>query len=134
MSLRQKDLRETHNSGLGGGEDSLTGEKETKQRRQAGLRDGKDMRRADNRRQADDDESKDKLIQQRIRAVTCAVAFLREKKGMLIGVIEVGCYGKITCSALARALGFNGSVTAVTLKVENILGNDDTFYATLDVG
>ena len=63
----------------------MTGGKETKQRRQAGLRDGKDMRRADNRRQADDDESKDKLIQQRIRAVTCAVEILREKKGMLIG-------------------------------------------------
>ena len=55
MSLRQKDPRETHNSGLGGGEDSLTGGKETKQRRQVGLRDGKDMRRVENRRQADYD-------------------------------------------------------------------------------
>ena len=64
----------------------------------------------------------------------CAIAILRAEKGMLIGVIDVVCYGKITCSALARALGFNGSVTAVTLKVENILGNDDTFYVTLNVG
>ena len=116
--LRQKTLSETHNHGLGGGEESGTGGKETKQRRQVGLRDGKDMRRVENRRQADDDESKEKLIQQRLRAVTCAVEILREDKGILIGVIEVGSYVKLTCAALARTLGLNGSITAVTCQVD----------------
>ena len=42
VSLRKKDLRKTQNYGLGGGEDSGTGGKKTKQRRQVGEGGGKD--------------------------------------------------------------------------------------------
>ena len=114
MSLRQKDLRETHNYSLGGGDYSGTGGKETKHKIQLGEGDGKDRRRAD------DDELKDELIQQRQRAVLCAVVIFREEKGMIIGGIKVGSYGKPTCAALYRALGLNGSLTAFTCQVENI--------------
>ena len=50
----------------------------------------------------------------RIRAVTCTVAILREEKGRLIGEIKVGRYGKLTFSALAREFGLNGSLTTFT--------------------
>ena len=63
--LRQNALCERHNSGLGGGEDSGEGGKETKQRRRVGAGGGKDRR----------------------RAVACAIAVLREERRMLIGVI-----------------------------------------------
>ena len=39
----------------------------------------------------------------RRRAVACAVAILREQRGMLIGVIESGRYDKITCDTLDRS-------------------------------
>ena len=52
--------------------------------------------------------------------IVCVVAVLREEKGMLIGVMEVGRYGKLTRAALSRAIGLNGSLTAVTLQVEKI--------------
>ena len=68
LSLGQKYLHETHNSGLGGLEDSGTGGKETKQRIQVGGVGGKDRR----------------------RAVACDVEILREEKGKLIGGIGVG--------------------------------------------
>ena len=49
---------------------------------------------------------------------------------MLIGGIEVGRYRNITLSALARALGLNGSLTEVTRQVENIQGKNDILSAT----
>ena len=69
----------------------------------------------------------------RRRAVTCAVVFLREEKGMLIGGIKVGRYGKLTLDDLGRALVLNGSLTEVTRQVENIRGNNDTLAATLSL-
>ena len=50
---------------------------------------------------------------------------------MLIGVIKIGCYGKLTRAALSRSLVLNGSLTEVTRQMENIRGNDDTLAATL---
>ena len=46
MSLRHRDLRETHNYGLGVGGYSGTGGKDTKQRRQVGEGGGEDRRQA----------------------------------------------------------------------------------------
>ena len=69
---------------------------------------GKERRRAYNSRRVYDDELKAELIKQRQRAVVCTVEILLEEKGMPIGVIEVGRYGKLTCSALARALVLMG--------------------------
>ena len=80
---------------------------------------GKERRRAYNSRRVYD-ELKAELIQQRQRAVVCAVDIFLEEKGMPIGVIEVGRYGKLTCSALARALVFNGSLTELTCQVEKV--------------
>ena len=68
LSLIQKAFYETHNYGIGGGEESVTGGNETKQSRRVGEGGGKDMR----------------------RAVACAVAILCEEKGVLIGGIKVG--------------------------------------------
>ena len=62
--------------------------KETKQRKQVGEGGGKDRR----------------------RAVACAVAILREEKGMTIETIEVGRYIKLTFNALAISFGLNGSL------------------------
>ena len=107
--FRQRSLRETRNSVSGGGEGSGTGGKETKQRRRVGEGGGQDRR----------------------RAVACAIAILREERGMIIGGIEVGHYGKITCGALARSFGLNGSITSVTLQVKNIQGTDENLAATL---
>ena len=56
----------------------------------------------------------------RRQSFTCAVAILREEKGVLIGGIEVGHYNKLTRAALDRASGLNGSITAVTNQVKNI--------------
>ena len=92
---------------------------------------GKDRIQSDNRIRADDDELKAELIQQKIRAVKCTVYILCEEKGIIIGGSEVGRYGKLNCSALARALGLNGSTTSVTHKVEKIRGNNDTLAATI---
>ena len=61
---------------------------------------------------------------------TCAVAILREEKGMLIEGIEVGRYSKLTRSDLARELGLNGNLTEVTCQVEKIQGNYDTLAST----
>ena len=52
---------------------------------------------------------------------------------MLIGGIEVGPYGELTCAALARALGLNGSLTEITHKAENIRGENDTISGTLAI-
>ena len=90
VSLRQKVLCETNNSGLGGGEDSGKYGEETRQRRRVGEGCGKDRR----------------------RAVACAVMILCEDKGMFIGGIEVGRYGNLNCDALARVLVLHGSLTA----------------------
>ena len=79
---------------------------------------GKERRRAYNSRRVYDDELKAELIKQRQRAVVCAVAILLEEKGVLIGVIQFGRYGKLTCSALARSLDLNGSLAEVTRQVE----------------
>ena len=49
---------------------------------------------------------------------------------MLIGGIEVGRCINITLSALARALGLNGSLTEVPRQVEKIQGNNDILYST----
>ena len=67
----------------------------------------------------------------RRRAVACTVAILCEERGMLIGGNEVGLYGKLTCSDLARAFVLKGILTPVTRQVENIRGNNDTLAATL---
>ena len=67
----------------------------------------------------------------RRRAVACAVAILREEKGMPIEGIEVGRYSKLTRSDLARELGLNGNLTEVTCQVEKIQGNYDALAATL---
>ena len=40
----------------------------------------------------------------RRQSVVCAVAILHEEKGIIVGGIEVGRYGKLTCAALAREL------------------------------
>ena len=67
----------------------------------------------------------------RRRAVACADAILREERGMLIGGIKVGRYGKITHAALARAYGLKGGLTEVTCQVEKIRVNNDTLADTL---
>ena len=64
-------------------------------------------------------------------SVACAVAILREEKGVIIGGIKFGRYSKITCAASDRALGFNGGLTAVTCQVEKIRRNDGTLSSTL---
>ena len=56
----------------------------------------------------------------RRQAVACAVVILREEKGMIIGGIKVGRYGKITRAALSIAFGLNGSIAKVTYQVEKI--------------
>ena len=56
----------------------------------------------------------------RIRAVACTVANFRVERGMLIGGIKVGQYGKLTRSALTRTFGLNGILTSVTPQVQNI--------------
>ena len=93
--------------------------------------DGKENIRADDRRRAGGDELKAELLQHRQINFACAVAFLCEDKYMLIGWIEVGQYGKLTHSALSRALFLNESLAAVTRQVEKIRWNDDTLAATL---
>ena len=67
----------------------------------------------------------------RRRAVACAIESFCEKLGILIGGIKVGRYSKITCAGLAKAFGLNGSITAVTCKVDNFLVNDKSLDATL---
>ena len=57
--------------------------------------------------------------------------YLHEEKGILIGVIEVGRYGKLTRSSLAKAFGLNEILASVTFQVDNIQGNYDTLAATL---
>ena len=52
---------------------------------------------------------------------------------MLVGGIKFGRYGKLTSAILARALGLNGTFTAVTCQVENIQQNNDTLAATLSI-
>ena len=105
------------------------GEGGGKDRRRAGG--GKDTRRAYNRRELYDYELKPELIQNRRRAVTCAVEIFFEEKGMIIGGIEVGRYNSLTRAALDRELGLNGGLTAFTFQVDNIQGNHDTLSATL---
>ena len=83
MSLRQKALHETHNYGLGEWGESRTGGKDVEQRRRVSKGGRKDSR----------------------RAVVCAIAILREEKGMHIGVIKVICCNKLTCDSLAREFG-----------------------------
>ena len=65
------------------------------------------------------------------RAVSCAVAILHEEKGIIVGGIEVGRYGKLTCSVLVRAFCLNGSLTAVTRQLEEIQGNDEILADTI---
>ena len=50
---------------------------------------------------------------------------------MLIGGIEVGFYDKLTRAALDREFGLKGIITAVTLQVDKIQGNNDTLAVTL---
>ena len=50
----------------------------------------------------------------------CAVAIFREEKGILVGGIKVGRYGKLTPAALYIAFSLNVSLTSVTHQVENI--------------
>ena len=50
---------------------------------------------------------------------------------MVIRGIDFGCYGKLTCYALSKSLGLNGSLTAVTCQVEKIRWNDDTIASTI---
>ena len=118
------------------------GGKETKQRRLVGggagqqrIRSGggNERRRASDSRRADDDELKAELIQHRRRSVSHSVAVLCEDKVMLVGGIKFGRYGKLTSAILARALGLNGTFTAVTCQVENIQQNNDTLAATLSI-
>ena len=111
FSLIQKALCETHNYGLGRGEDSGAGGKEKKQRRRVGGGGGKDRR----------------------RAVTWTVAILREEEGVLIGGIEFGRYNRITHYSFDIAFSLNVSLTSVTRMVEKILGNDDILSATLEI-
>ena len=76
---------------------------------------GRVVRRKKKSRRVGEDGGKD-----RRQAVACAVAILREERGMLIEDIEVGRYGKLTRAALARAFGLKGSLTVVTRQVQNI--------------
>ena len=50
---------------------------------------------------------------------------------MLVGGVEVGCYGNLTCAALARSSYLNGYLMTVTRQVDNIQGSDDTLADTL---
>ena len=112
--LRQKALRETHNYGLCGGEDSGTGGtsgKETNQRRRVVEGGGKDRR----------------------QAFACVVKILYDDRRMLIGGIKVECYGKITRADLAREFILNGIIKEITHEVDKIRGNYDTLAATLSL-
>ena len=76
------------------------GEGDGKDRIQVGG--GKERRQAPDRRRADDDEMKAELLQQKQRASLCAVAILREEKGIIMWLIKVGLYRNQTHSYLAR--------------------------------